>query len=356
MAIKYRWYRKVHFPICKPSHTLRSAAIHCIVIARCAGYPIGWNWIMSNRALHDAKNQKRCVTNCCYQRHPINSNAKQRSAMKSYRNAMLATRSRVKMRQCVNHKPNDNTSVSANRAIMVDIVSSWSTLATVIHAEMELAPFWKKGASVAIAWPAIRDHVANRTSTIAAKINAKTIAHALMALNRTHASAQAASQANTAKRKFHSARNSTRAKTAPNVSIISHTTPVSVHLATEAQTALRTLTIAKIICVKMVSVCEKEKETQNKTNNLAFFIRWNLCRWHQWLRVQMPRRIHGQILRRNTIGSHDVSTNITMSTSWVQTRGLLRSKSTILRIYMQMCARLFGKTLWISHQHQFRTK
>lgn len=189
-------------------------------------------------------------------------------------------------------------------------------LATAIHAETELAPFWKKGASVAIAWLAIRAHVANRTLTIVAKTNARITAHALMALNRTRASAPAVSLANTAKRKYHSARNSTRAKMAPNASIILHTTRVNVHRATEVQTAPKTLTIAKIICVKMVSVCVHRQKKRVKPLIIIWhsLLRWNLCGWHQRLRVQMPGRVYGQILRGNTIGGHDVSTNIAMST------------------------------------------
>lgn len=255
MEIKYRWYPKARFPIYKPLRTLHWEVIHCIVIVHCAGYRIGWNWTMWNRALHDAKSQNRCVTNCCYQRHPINSNARPKWAMKSCRNVMLASHSHAKMKRCVRHEPNVCMNAFANRAITANIVNSWLMHAMEIHAEMERARCLKKAALVVVAWLAIPVHAAKWTSTIAVKTSAKTIAHASMVWNRTRASAHPDSRANIVKRKFHSVRDSIHARMALNALTISHIIRANVHQAIAVRIAPKISMIAKITCAKMVSFC-----------------------------------------------------------------------------------------------------
>jgi hypothetical protein len=77
---------------------------------------------------------------------------------------------------------------------------------TVIHAEiMELVVFSRREDSTAIACRATKVHDVKSILMIARTINVKTMAHALMAFNRTRAAVSLASRVNFARKRFNSA-------------------------------------------------------------------------------------------------------------------------------------------------------
>lgn len=238
------------------SNTALWVAIHCTAIVHWNGFRNGWNWIMWSRASHDALSLSEWKTNSFYQRQPTNSSAKRKSVMRFCRNVMLATLSHARTMLSVWWRPIDNMSVAVPQASMVNIANTWLMLATEILAEiMERALFWKKVDSVANAYRATRALAVKSISMIATTTNVRTMEHVLMVSKRIVAVVCLVSTANFANRKFNFAEPiSIHARTVRNVLTTSLTTLASVPLVSEASIAPRTLTIARITCVRIAEL------------------------------------------------------------------------------------------------------
>lgn len=100
-------------------------------------------------------------------------------------------------------------------------------------------------------------------------------------------------------------------------------------------------------CSINIDDCENHmcQVTQKKENETVFliphFLEWcYVCRWSEWLYLQMCWWIQWKILRNNSSCGHDVPTNFSLSTSRLCTWCML-STIGLQRLFVQMCTWIF---------------
>jgi hypothetical protein len=258
---------------------------------------------MSSRALLDALSRNEWKTNSFYRRQQTNSSAKRKSVMKFCQSAMPAIHSHARITPNVWWNRRNNTSADVLQAIMVNTANTWLTLATEIRAEItEHARFWKKDDSVANASQDTKVAVVKSILTTATSTSAKTMVHVLMELSRIHAVVCPALLASFARRKFNSAEpNSTRVLTAPNALTISHITHANVHSVSVGLIVLKTLTTAKVTCVRTAELALTASTTTYA--NVQLNSPENSAKEHQWLQWCTRKHRLAKIMNANLVSA-----------------------------------------------------